>query len=200
MVNGRINMFRNLLLQQDNFPNGYESVPYIKNILNAYINTLVEAKGNIKFSITLSITQYGNINCGLERNRGYAPIIGARGESSAVVWNAKPQTITLQGIKAPNINEITTISGNFNNINISKQILLFGLQSFNLKNVFNDTTDNGIDVRKSLMALYSCKIYQNDILVRDFIPVKRIIDSKLGLYDKVEHKFYTSPNGADFVL
>ena len=45
---------------------------------------------------------------------------------------------------------------------------------------------------------YSCKIYDNDTLVRDFIPAKRISDSKCGLWDKVNLKFYTDENGGNF--
>lgn len=42
------------------------------------------------------------------------------------------------------------------------------------------------------------KIYDNDSLVRDFIPVKRKSDGTIGMYDLVGRKFYTSPNGVAF--
>lgn len=45
---------------------------------------------------------------------------------------------------------------------------------------------------------YSCKIYDNGTLVRDFIPARRISDWKAGLWDKVNLKFYTDENGEDF--
>ena len=38
--------------------------------------------------------------------------------------------------------------------------------------------------------LYSCKIYDNDTLIRDFVPVKRISDNEYGLWDKVTKTFY----------
>lgn len=47
--------------------------------------------------------------------------------------------------------------------------------------------------------IYYLKIYNNGILVRDFIPVRRKSDGKIGMLDKVESKFYTSPNGAKFI-
>ena len=46
--------------------------------------------------------------------------------------------------------------------------------------------------------IYYLKIYNDGILVRDFIPVHRKSDGKIGMLDKVENKFYTSPNGAEF--
>lgn len=45
---------------------------------------------------------------------------------------------------------------------------------------------------------YSCKIYDNGTLVRDFVPAKRISDDKCGLWDKVNFKFYTDENGGNF--
>lgn len=48
------------------------------------------------------------------------------------------------------------------------------------------------------VRVYYLKIYNDGILVRDFIPVRRKSDGKIGMLDKVENKFYTSPNGAEF--
>lgn len=48
------------------------------------------------------------------------------------------------------------------------------------------------------MKLYSCKIYDNGTLVRDFVPARRISDWKAGLWDKVNLKFYVDENGGNF--
>lgn len=42
------------------------------------------------------------------------------------------------------------------------------------------------------LKLYACKIWDNDILVRDMIPVKRISDNEICIYDKVTEQFYTN--------
>lgn len=47
--------------------------------------------------------------------------------------------------------------------------------------------------------LKTAKIYKNDVLVRDFVAAKRKADGKVGLFEKVESKFYTSPNGTEFI-
>lgn len=52
--------------------------------------------------------------------------------------------------------------------------------------------------RWSIAKLYSCKMYNNSTIVRDFIPAKRISDGKCGLWDKVNFKFYTDENGGNF--
>ena len=54
-------------------------------------------------------------------------------------------------------------------------------------------------IREQLIGkIYYCKIYDNNTLVRDFIPAKRISDNKCGLWDKVNLKFYTDENGGNF--
>jgi hypothetical protein len=45
--------------------------------------------------------------------------------------------------------------------------------------------------------LYSCQIYDNGTLVRDFVPVKRS-DGVIGLYDKLNNVFYSSASDTDF--
>lgn len=52
--------------------------------------------------------------------------------------------------------------------------------------------------RWSIAKLYSCKMYNNSTIIRDFIPAKRISDGKCGLWDKVNFKFYTDENGGNF--
>lgn len=47
--------------------------------------------------------------------------------------------------------------------------------------------------------IYYCKIYDNNTLIRDFIPAKRISDGKCGLWDKVNFKFYTDESGGNFI-
>ena len=46
-----------------------------------------------------------------------------------------------------------------------------------------------IDNRKAEGYLYSCQIYDNDVLVRDFVPCIKD-DGEVGLYDLVGKQFY----------
>ena len=49
------------------------------------------------------------------------------------------------------------------------------------------------------MVLYSCKIYDNDILVRNFIPCYRKSDGEIGLYDIVNDIFYENKGTGSFL-
>ena len=46
--------------------------------------------------------------------------------------------------------------------------------------------------------LYSCKMYNNSTLVRDFIPCYRKSDSVIWLYDRVWKQFYTNAGSGTF--
>lgn len=48
--------------------------------------------------------------------------------------------------------------------------------------------------------VYSCKLYDNNVLIRDFVPCYRITDRKPGLYDKVNSKFYVNSGTGEFVI
>lgn len=65
-------------------------------------------------------------------------------------------------------------------------------------NIFRDNNSRGQNSRYCKMKLYWFKVYDNDTLVRDFIPV---IDSsnRPCLYDKVEDKFYYNQGTGEFL-
>lgn len=46
---------------------------------------------------------------------------------------------------------------------------------------------------------YYFKIYDNDVLVRHFIPVKRLLDGEVGMYDSVNEIFYGSESKMKFI-
>jgi hypothetical protein len=49
------------------------------------------------------------------------------------------------------------------------------------------------------MKIYSSQFYDNDTLVRDFVPVRRLADNVLGMLDKVNNVFYTNAGTGTFI-
>lgn len=47
--------------------------------------------------------------------------------------------------------------------------------------------------------IHECKLYSNDVLIRDFIPVKRISDNVVGMYDIVTKTFFTNAGTDSFI-
>lgn len=58
--------------------------------------------------------------------------------------------------------------------------------------------NNGTISKRDPFKLHSCQIYENDTLIRDFVPVKNE-DGAVGLYDRVECKFYTNAGTDSFI-
>ena len=57
----------------------------------------------------------------------------------------------------------------------------------------------GSGVRKNSSKVYSAKLYDNNILMRNFIPAKRNSDGVLGMYDSITGQFFTNSGMGDFV-
>ena len=51
---------------------------------------------------------------------------------------------------------------------------------------------------KGRYKLWSCEVYQNDVLVRDFVPAKNP-SNVIGMYDTVSGQFFTNSGTGDFV-
>ena len=48
---------------------------------------------------------------------------------------------------------------------------------------------------KSQLKIFYCKIWDNDVLVRDFIPAKKLSNNEIGLVDLLTNKFYGNSSG-----
>ena len=50
------------------------------------------------------------------------------------------------------------------------------------------------------MKLYSCQMYYEDTLIRNFIPCYRKLDNEIGMYDLVSNQFYTNAGTGVFLM
>ena len=60
------------------------------------------------------------------------------------------------------------------------------------------TNNNGTTQWRITAKLYSAKIYDDNVLIRDFIPALRTSDNKVGLYDIVNDVFYLNQGASAF--
>lgn len=82
----------------------------------------------------------------------------------------------------------TEISGNFNSNNFDTELNYY---------LFGRNTNNVVS-NMGLMKMYSCKMYYNNVLARDFIPCYRNSDNEVGLYDLANDTFYTNQGTGAF--
>lgn len=64
--------------------------------------------------------------------------------------------------------------------------------------IFSQKDEKGADTRMVSMRLYSCKVYDNGVLVRNFIPCINT-DQLIGLYDSVTARFYSNTGSGAFI-
>lgn len=66
--------------------------------------------------------------------------------------------------------------------------------------IFALNSGGSIDSRDANgMILYSCQVYDNGNLIRDFVPCQRTSDSVVGLYDIVNNTFYGPTGSGSFI-
>lgn len=68
--------------------------------------------------------------------------------------------------------------------------------------IFSNHADASVGASQIIggMKLYSFMMYDNDILVRNFIPCYRKSDSKPGMYDLSNNVFYTNAGSGEFLI
>ena len=102
---------------------------------------------------------------------------------------------------------VTAISGLMYHVYSNKNILTVNGVSHTItagtftsdNNMWLGASNNGTSVLNFLYGnIYKCVIYDNDIIVRSFIPVKRISDNVIGLYDTISNTLFTNKGTGSF--
>ena len=107
--------------------------------------------------------------------------------------NISPTPLSNRQYKLFNFGEIGESTVEWSCIKNKPEYNAFGI------GLFGRVKTNILDTDRKIKArLYYCKIYKNDILQLDFIPVKTF-KGDIGLYDKVNHKFIKSYEGTPFI-
>ena len=185
---------------KSNLPDGYQEVEYIESTGTQYIDTNVIPTSNLNGEFTLSANAYGypfgstngqdkdywgmNFNCNgqyqLYYGTGSYPMIG--------IWQLNTKyIIKINNKKFYLNNELLYDFNNGSNtftFNTNSTIYLFALNY------------NGVSY--SQFKMYNVKLWQNNTLVRDFVPCYRISDNVIGMYDTVNGVFYTNQGTGSF--
>lgn len=64
--------------------------------------------------------------------------------------------------------------------------------------ILTENDPSGYDTRITKGKIYSCQVYDNDVLIRNYVPAMDA-NGVVCLYDKVNHKFYYNAGTGDFV-
>lgn len=182
-------------------PNEYTQVEYIQNTGLQYIDTgyfdTKETKVELDFVYTdlyynQTTSYYTGANAGnlvVINEQGY---MGVAGSTSTEILATKNERYNITLYR--DINNLR--SGVINGIELTGTVgSSYSTIPFMLFSLGGSETASRICYK-----LYSCKIYYQDTLVRDFVPCYRKGDNVAGLYDLVEKKFYTNNGTGEFLV
>ena len=193
-------------------PSGLVELEYIKPNSTQYINTQFIPAGNTRVIFTFEPTIADNQAL---YTGGRTAASGTDAKTFSAFYISKAIRRDYYGTSKTttttyDINTKITVDANKNTtlINNSSALTDFTLNTsttsimpiilFIAANQSSSSSTIQVSSSGAQYKFYSCKIYDNDTLVRDFVPAKRMSDDKCGLWDKVNLKFYTDENGGNF--
>ena len=197
-------LYHSLIPQKVNktasLPNTYQEVEYIESSGTQRINTGFVANNNtrviLKYQSNPSVntnliwgsdgSSSGRFNLYYEANNNYKLGYGVQLETSTSI--------------APTSNK-TICDWDKNVVKIGNDTYTFNSETFTISGTQLTLFSNSSwasQGNQSAWKLYSCQIYDNGTLVRNFIPCYRKSDNVIGLFDVVNQVFYTNVGTGTF--
>lgn len=175
-------------------PSGYRRFQYIQSTGDQYIDTGIQPNHNTRVKIKLSTNQSGSFTV-IGSDTGWTENGFALGTG---FLHYGVETTSLEGLNNGAVHEVY-----FNKNEVSLDGVVVATMNpatfsvgYNMALFANNRT-NSIQ-EKTTMELYSCQIYSNDTLIRDFVPCENA-SGVPGLFDLVNNYFYPSATSEPFV-
>ena len=188
---------RRMMAAGDLLPAGYQRLEYIASANGAYIDSGLFGSNTLDFEMVaysdLTSIQafFGNRvsegqQCYLllydKGNHFYQFDVDTSSkhfsEINNVVASKKGNVLTLNDV---------SITQSMNTFTTAQHLYILGLNN-----------NGSVKYNVKGTRIYSLKFSENGTLIRDYIPARRLSDNKVGMYDKVEGKFYTSATSVNF--
>ena len=181
-------------------PDEYQAVDYIKSSGNDWINTGVYGGSSIEFEIDFQTDSL------IASGDGHGSIFGSRNGNNSnefqlityIYSSSTPQGSFSYGNVRYNaqLDNNRNIYAFHNKQLIKNNNIIATVHNNTFTNsypiyIFADNSANSIHV-PSKTAVYSFKLWNYGVLVRDFVPCYRKLDNVIGFYDMVNEKFYSN--------
>lgn len=178
-------------------PEGYTELECIESTGMQYIDTGFQPNQDTRVIMDVQATQDETV-----------AYFGARGSSSAnafIVWELdSSQARSDYGSKRTPFSVSTlarvTIDKNKNSVSINDSSLTQAEATFTTGYnmlLLCQNTEGEVDSRKMSALLYSCQIYDNGVLIRDYVPCQGP-SGDIGLYDTENNQFYGNAGTGTF--
>lgn len=180
---------------------GYTILEYIESTGSQYIDTGFKHNNNTRVVMKVlptaeTLTANAFLFDGAGGNTSRKGVFYQKSKSKwAIDYGSDSKR---QYLSNASVNSTLSIDYNKNVCTVNDETITFSSTTFQstvnlalLATNYQGTVQAFISAR-----LYSCKIYDNDILVRDYIPCEK--NGEYGLYDNVNNKFYVSATDTGF--
>lgn len=166
-----------------------------------YINTFVIATENIRIELDAEVVSSIDANIFVffstndDDNNNRFGII-SKGNSFNAEYGTQKKVLQLKAqlstrykiTKDGNLNYINGVeyeSNTANSLDSLHPILIGAMQPDRIGNMFNTS-----------LKIYGCKIYKNDVLIRDYIPVAK--NEEEALYDRINNELYFKNGSCEY--
>ena len=212
---------------QSDLPSNYRKLDYIESTRTQYIDTGYIPKTNTKIELDLSFNgEFSSTNLINGDNNSFLGVNDSPDRSFSINFGAgnvgRQEYYILpwfniiyqyQGQEAEGFNTNSSIIANRNTLTIENGKIQYGtkgriisskqLDQLNSMYIFgsnNETIDSyGCGPFTSYnMRVYDMKIYENNVLVRHYVPVVNATNHKLGLYETENDTFHSSGTLSEF--
>lgn len=191
-------------------PDEYQQVDYIESSGTQYIDTGVSSNATMLVDLVASITK-SDSQQGIFGASGSVPTnsqlrlyTGQNGDVNKLQFNYGGLKVIDYTTNISGLDTTTKTRYTFGNGKIAlngTDYTTYSTQTFDYAQnciVFGSKSVNGTADFLATMKLYSLKITDNDIEIRNFIPCIRKSDNVIGLYDTVNNVFYTNAGTGTF--
>lgn len=166
-------------------PVGYTALEYIKSAGNQWIDTEYKPNSNTKIEVLAQYFKLGADSNWYNKSFDIAGTLFSFGNTGGnITLTGNKELITMENGKIKS----STAQRTFNpqDFQCEYNLVLFAINR------------NGQIIEKSYgCKIYSCKLWENNTLVRDFIPCKNP-DNEIGLYDMVSQTFFANQGKGSF--
>lgn len=192
-------------------PSEYQEVEYIEDSGSQYINTGVPNSSAIKVvteeqfngsvdalsGIDYTVVSYYRFKWGTNSNGYLYYGYGTNNYASTTTPDTTKWYRFTMGYGNQKIEDVATGTViKSSTATMSEYHSTYGIHLFAVMNAYYNRIDNATGGNK----IRSCKIYDSDTLVRDFVPCYRKSDNVAGLYDLVNNVFYTNAGSGTFLM
>lgn len=178
-------------------PSGYTQLAYIKSSGEQYIDTGVAAAKDLKVEAIMDV----------DESSSWIMILGdytsskyfswwANGNLAHAYFGSKDGTLTFSAGKHTYIADGPNNKWEIDGTSITLEPASSDFSGTG-GTLYLFSVHNGGSYTSASAKLYSCKIYKNGTLIRDFVPCRNA-SGTLGLYDLTNNRFYANAGSGDF--